>query len=46
MSVGGTVVETIVLPDRVWVNTDEGRSYMAEDGTWVTVPSSQCAVWD
>lgn len=25
MSVGGRVVETIVLPDRVWVNTDDSR---------------------
>lgn len=45
MSVGGTVVETIVLSDKVWVNTDEGRSYRAEDGTWVTVPSRECAVY-
>lgn len=26
MSVGGKVVETIVLPDKVWVNTHDGAS--------------------
>jgi hypothetical protein len=44
MSVGGTVVEIIDLPDRVWVNTDEARSYDAEGGR-VIIPSRECAIY-
>lgn len=42
--VGGTVIETIVLPEKVWVNCDEARSYEAEGG-WVTIPSRECAIY-
>ena len=45
MSVGGKVIETMVLADRVWVNTDEASTYQTSSGEWVTIPSTECAIY-
>jgi hypothetical protein len=52
MSVGGTVIETVVLPDKVWINTRERLSYRSTCAIYVkrtarsrTVSEGDCVWW-
>src|SRR5690349_15503785 len=44
VSVGGTVIDVEIAPDRVWVNTRRG-AYLGDTGRWVRAERTTCAVF-
>ena len=43
MSCGGTVIETIILPDKVWINTKEKPEYRSDCAIYVeNTPEARC----
>lgn len=43
MSVGGTVIETIILPDKVWIDTKEKPHYNSTCAIYVeNTPEARC----
>lgn len=43
MSIGGTVTETIILPDKIWINTKEKEHYRSECAIYVEdSPAARC----
>lgn len=44
MSCGGTVIETIVLPDKVWINTREKPHYSDTTAIYVENTPEACCV--